>query len=154
MNWLASNIIETILIIGIALLVIEIAVLGFSTFFLFFVGLAAVATSVVMWIGLIPESFVYAVFSVAVFTVVFAMLLWKKLAAMQTDVDTTRASSDLIGHSFVLPSDLKALSSVDEKPDYDFSGVTWKLNSHEDIVKGSVVEVVQIDVGLLTVKAK
>ncbi|MGB3724948.1 MAG: NfeD family protein [Glaciecola sp.] len=154
MNWFASNLIETVLIIGLVLLIIEILVLGFSTFFLFFAGLAAVATSVIMWLGILPETFIYAIFSIACFTAFFALTLWKKLAAIQGDVDHTRATSDLIGHSFVLPVNIVAAAPDSEKPDYQFSGLSWKLSSMEDLNQGDLVEVIQVDVGMLTVQAK
>ncbi|MFT5811071.1 MAG: hypothetical protein ACI9KM_001835, partial [Rubritalea sp.] len=44
MDWLSNNLAQSLIIAGLALLVIEVVVLGFSTFVLFFVGLAAVIT--------------------------------------------------------------------------------------------------------------
>ena len=44
MDWVTANMAESLIIVGLLLLAIEIAVLGFSTFVLFFVGLAAVLT--------------------------------------------------------------------------------------------------------------
>jgi membrane protein implicated in regulation of membrane protease activity len=43
MNWISNNLSESLIIAGLALLVIEVVVLGFSSFVLFFVGLAALA---------------------------------------------------------------------------------------------------------------
>lgn len=154
MNWFADNFVETVLIIGIVLLIVEIVVLGFSTFFLFFAGLAAITTAVIMWFGLIPETTLVAILSIAILTSIFAVLLWKPLAKMQNQVDNTRASSDLIGHSFVLPEDVKGVAAPDKQPRYQFSGLTWQLDAHEDIAKGTLVEVFQVDVGVLLVKAK
>jgi len=154
MTWFANNLIESVLIIGIALLTIEIAVLGFSTFFLFFTGLACVATAVVMWIGFLPEEFLYAVFSVAGFTVLFAVLLWKTLAGLQQDVDNTHVTNDIVGHSFILPDDIDASAALTQKPQYHYSGITWRLDAQQDIAKGSLVEVTQSDVGVLFVKTK
>lgn len=154
MEWFATNLIETVLIIGIVLLIIEIVVLGFSTFFLFFAGLAALATAAIMWLGLLPETVLSAIFAIAGFTALFAILLWKTLSKMQQDVDTTRATSDLIGHSFVLPENVKALATPEQQPSYQFSGLAWKLNAHSDIAKGTLVEVAQVDVGVLLIKAK
>lgn len=154
MNWFANNLIETILILGIILLIVEVAVLGFSTFFLFFVGLAAIATSLLMWANIIPEAFLYGIGSTAAFTLMFAALLWKPMVNMQKSVDNTRATSDLIGHSFVLSDDVIASSPIAEKPSHQFSGVQWRLQSTADINKGSLVEVFQIDVGVLWVKLK
>ena len=41
MNWISNNLSESLIMAGLALLVIEVVILGFSTFVLFFVGLAA-----------------------------------------------------------------------------------------------------------------
>ncbi|MGK0370820.1 MAG: hypothetical protein ACJAW1_001061 [Glaciecola sp.] len=154
MDWFANNLIQTVLVIGIVLLIVEVAVLGFSTFFLLFAGLAAVITSILMWVGLIPETFVYSLVSVSAFTVLFAVLLWKPMVSMQKSVDTTRATSDLVGYTFVLPEDIIVTAPIENKPMYNFSGIQWRLESEADIVKGSVVKVWQIDVGVLWVKPK
>ena len=154
MNWFANNLIETVLILGIILLIVEVAVLGFSTFFLLFAGLAAVATAILMWMGIFPESFLYSIGSISVFTVIFAALLWKPMVNMQKSVDTKRATNDLVGHSFILVDDVKANIPISEKPTYQFSGITWRLQSHADIAKGTLVEVFQLDVGTLWVRAK
>ncbi|MFQ3207258.1 MAG: hypothetical protein ACI9IT_001413 [Glaciecola sp.] len=154
MELFANNLIETILIIGVLLLIIEVVVLGFSTFFLTFAGLAAIATALIMWLGLIPETFPWTISSIAVFTVVFAALLWKKLSKLQNSVDYKRPDSDLVGHTFVLPEDVGAALPMKEKPKYQFSGITWYLSAHEDLVKGTVVEVLRADVGSLLIRAK
>jgi membrane protein implicated in regulation of membrane protease activity len=154
MELFANNLIETILIIGVLLLIVEVVVLGFSTFFLTFTGLAAIATALIMWLGLIPETFPYAISSVAIFTIVFAALLWKRLSKLQNTVDHTRAHSDLVGHTFVLPENVEAALPMKDKPKYQFSGITWYLSAHKDLSKGTLVEVVQADVGSLLIKAK
>lgn len=154
MEWFANNLIETILIIGVVLLIIEIVVLGFSTFFLFFAGLAAIATAAIMWVGLIPETVSWALISTAVFTAVFAALLWRRLYSLQNSVDHKRADSDLIGHTFILSENVEAALPLKEKPLYQYSGVNWYLDALEDIAKGTRVEVVQADVGTLLIKAK
>ncbi|MEQ3651880.1 MAG: NfeD family protein [Glaciecola sp.] len=154
MEWFANNLIESILIIGVVLLIIEIVVLGFSTFFLFFTGLAAIVTALIIWLGLIPETFLSTLISVSAFTLVFALALWKKLSALQNKTDTKRAKSDLIGHSFVLPADIVVALPLAEKPSYQYSGINWQLNALEDLNKGTMVEVIQADVGSLLVKAK
>jgi membrane protein implicated in regulation of membrane protease activity len=154
MEWFANNLIETILIVGIALLIIEIVVLGFSTFYLFFAGIAAIATSAIMWLGLIPETLPWTLISVSVFTAVFAVLLWKRLYNLQNTVDHKRADSDLIGHTFVLTEDVQAALPMKDKPLYQYSGINWYLDAHDDLAKGTLVEVIQADVGLLLIKAK
>lgn len=154
MEWFANNLIETILIVGVVLLIVEIVVLGFSTFFLFFAGLAAIATALIMWIGLIPETFLWSLIAISVFTIVFTVLLWKRLSNLQKNVDHKRADSDLVGHTFVLSQDVEATLPMEQKPQYQYSGISWYLNSHENLSKGTLVVVVQADVGSLLIKAK
>jgi hypothetical protein len=154
MEWFANNFIQAIFIIGVVLLIFEVAVLGFSTFFLFFAGLAAIVSSILMWVGILPATFLYGIASIAVFTFIFALSLWKPMVRMQKTVDKTRASSDLIGYTFVLPEDIVAIAAINDKPLYQFSGVHWRLQSEADVSKGSLVEVSQTDVGVLWVKPK
>ncbi len=149
MNWFSMHLSETLVIIGLVLLGIEILVLGFATFILFFVGLASIITAGLMWLGLIPETYLSALLSVAILTAIDALILWKPLKQMQQHVDTKVATSDLIGHQFVLDADV----SSREHPDYSYSGINWKLTSQVPIAAGSKVKVVAVSVGQMEVSA-
>lgn len=153
MQWFAENMVETYLIIGVALLIIEIAVLGFSTFFLFFAGLGAIVTSLLIWLGVVPDDFFVSLACFAGATAVLALALWKPLAKMQSNVDTTRPQSDIIGHSFILADAVQAAIPKQQQPTYHYSGIDWHLQSEQDLAKGTKVEVVQTDVGTLWIKA-
>jgi membrane protein implicated in regulation of membrane protease activity len=148
MDW-AFNLAESLLILGILLLVIEVAVLGFSTFVLFFVGCAAVVTAGLLYVGIIPDSWLSAMFSTGLLTGVSAVLLWKPLKNMQTQVDTTKVKGDLVGHSFILVEDV----APELTPEYHYSGIDWKLKANEYLVAGTQVEVTQADVGVFHIKA-
>jgi len=154
MQWFAENMIEALLFIGVVLLIIEIAVLGFSTFFLFFAGLGAVFTSILMWVGLIPESFLSALICLALSTATFALILWKPFSKMQNKVDSKRPISDLVGHTFVLPESITASSALEQQPIYQYSGIDWRLQAKHDLHKGTLVSVTQADVGALWVEEK
>lgn len=149
MEWAFNNLAETLLIIGIALLAIEIVVLGFSTFVLFFVGAAAVVTSGLLYIGLIPDSMLAALLCTAIITAISAALLWKPLKNMQAKVDTTKAKGDLVGHRFILVEDV----APEMTPIYRYSGIDWKLKANEHLVSGTKVEVTEADVGVFYIKA-
>jgi membrane protein implicated in regulation of membrane protease activity len=149
MDWAINNSAESLLILGILLLVIEVAVLGFSTFVLFFVGCAAVVTAGLLYVGIIPDTWLSAMFSTGVLTALSAVLLWKPLKNMQTKVDTTKAKGDLVGHSFILVEDV----APELTPLYHYSGIDWKLNASEHLVAGTQVEVIQADVGVFHIKA-
>jgi membrane protein implicated in regulation of membrane protease activity len=149
MDWAFNNLAESLLILGILLLVIEVAVLGFSTFVLFFVGCAAIVTAGLLLIGIVPDTMLAALLSTGVLTALSAILLWKPLKNMQTQVDTTKAKGDLVGHSFVLVEDV----APELIPIYRYSGIDWKLNATEHINAGTKVEVVEAAVGVFYIKA-
>jgi membrane protein implicated in regulation of membrane protease activity len=149
MDWAFDNLAESLLILGILLLVIEAAIFGFSTFVLFFVGCGAVVTAALLYAGIIPESGVAAMLSMGLLSAFLAVLLWKPLKTMQTQVDTTKAKGDLVGHSFVLVEDV----APELTPEYHYSGIGWKLKSSEHLVAGTKVEVTQADVGIFHIKA-
>ena len=149
MQWAFNNLAESLLIIGILLLVIEVAVLGFSTFVLFFVGCAALVTSGLLYVGIIPDTLLAAMLSTGVLTALSAVLLWKPLKNMQTKVDKTQAKGDLVGHCFLLLEDV----SPELMPKYRYSGINWKLKASEYLAAGTQVEVTQADVGVFHIKA-
>ena len=149
MDWAFNNLAESLLILGILLLVIEVAVLGFSTFALFFVGCGAVLTSGLLYAGIIPDTSLSAMFSMGVLTALSAVLLWKPLKNMQTKVDKTQAKGDLVGHCFLLLEDV----SPELMPKYRYSGINWKLKASEYLAAGTQVEVTQADVGVFHIKA-
>jgi membrane protein implicated in regulation of membrane protease activity len=150
MDWMLENLVESLLIIGLLLLAIEILVLGFSTFVLFFIGLASIATAGIIYMGLIPDSFLSALMSLSVFSTLFALLLWRPLKKMQTKVDTKQADNDLVGHSFVIDQAV----SPNTPGKYRYSGIDWSLRSSESIDAGSLVEVTRTEVGVFHIQPK
>ena len=150
MDWVAANMAESLIILGLVLLAIEIAVLGFSTFVLFFVGLAAVITGVLFYINAIPESMLSAMLSIGIFTALLAVSLWKPMKSLQGQVETKKVSSDLVGHSFILIENVAPGLS----PTYRYSGIDWTLISSETLNAGTTVEVIDVAVGSFTIKEK
>ncbi|WP_371193977.1 NfeD family protein [Glaciecola sp. SC05] len=149
MTWFNEHYAETLLVIGIVILAIEVVVLGFSTFFLFFIGLATVVTAGLMYFGIVPETWLASLMSISVFTAFFALLLWRKLKSLQSKVDNKRADNDIVGHSFVCPKDIDPLLPLHELPTYNYSGISWRLMSEVPIKAGDRVAVKQTDVGIL-----
>ena len=148
MEWASNNLAQSLLVLGLALLALEIAVLGFSTFVLFFVGLAAAVTGILLYVGLIPDTVLSAALSVGLLTALAAVVLWKPLKKLQSKVDKTKAKSDLVGHSFVLTEAVSPTLS----PKYRYSGIDWKLISSETLAVGTKVEVNEVDVGVFYIK--
>ena len=143
MGWVLNNLAESLLILGIVLLAIEIVVLGFSSFVLFFVGCAAVATAGLLYVGIIPDTMLAAMFSTGLLAALSAFLLWKPLKGMQANVDTGKVKSDLVGHRFILVEDVTPELTLK----YHYSGIDWKLITTDNLVAGTRVEVIQVDVG-------
>ena len=150
MNWISNNLSEFLIMAGLALLVIEVVVLGFSTFVLFFVGLAAVVAGGLMTIGVVPDSMLSALFSVGVLTALSAMLLWRPLKSMQSNVESKKVTSDLVGHSFILADAV----SMTKNPVYRYSGIDWNLSSEQELSAGTLVKVTGVAVGKFIVQAK
>jgi inner membrane protein len=150
MNWFSEHFATTLIVLGFALLAAEVAVFGFSVFILFLVGLACVVTGALMAVGLFPATTVVAFGAVAFFSIVFAVTLWKPLKRMQNSGITHEVNGDFIGHSFVLSADVSATQQAAHR----LSGVEWKVVANTAITAGTLVEVVKVDVGELTVKIK
>ena len=150
MNWINNNLFESLIIAGLALLVIEVVVLGFSTFVLFFVGLAALIAGGLMAFGVVPNSMFSALSSVGVLTALLAMLLWRPLKSMQGKVESKKVTSDLVGHSFILNESV----SMTKNPAYRYSGIEWSLSSEQELLAGTLVEVTGVAVGKFIVQAK
>lgn len=149
MDWLLNNLAESLLALGFLLLAIEVGIMGFTTFVLFFVGIAAIITAGLMFAGIIPETSLSMLLSVAIISAVDAALLWKPLKNMQNKVDHHKAQGDLVGHRFTLSADV----SHNNNPAYHYSGINWKLVSQQPISAGTEVEVVEAEVGVFHIKA-
>ena len=150
MQWATNNFASLLIFAGLALLAIEMLVLGFSVFILFFIGLACLVSGFGMLIGLLPATMIAAFGSVGILSLVFAAVLWKPLKKLQNSGDAHTVRGDFIGHSFVLE---QAVSST-EHGRHRHSGIEWKVRSDSMIPAGVEVEVIKAEVGLLTVAAK
>jgi membrane protein implicated in regulation of membrane protease activity len=100
-------------------------------------------------VGVIPDTWLSAMLSTGLFTGLSAVLLWKPLKKMQTQVDTTKVKGDLVGHRFILVEDV----APGLTPEHHYSGINWKLVANEYLGAGTKVEVTQVDVGVFHIKA-
>lgn len=138
----------TVLIfLGLAMLAIEVGVLGFSVMVLFFIGVGCLATGLLMLVNVIPETMVGALAGSGVMSLVAAVGLWKPLKRLQDKSEHKQVTSDLIGHRFTLDSNV----SSEQPGQVSFSGVTWQVSSDTPISSGTKVEIIRINVGKLTV---
>jgi len=145
-----SDYLPTLLIFaGLAMLAIEVGVLGFSIMILFFLGLGSLATGLLMLISVVPQTLGAALLGSGLLSLVAAVGLWKPLKNLQNSTDSKSVTSDLIGYTFELDTDISPSSPGQVK----FSGIDWKVITDSDIKAGTEVEVNHTAVGVLTVKA-
>lgn len=152
-DYIVSHQSEFWLAFGFALLVIE-AVTGFSVGIFLFAGLGALTTGGLMGAGLLPETWLAGISSTGISSGVITALLWKQLKKLQGDHPIEKDnSSDLIGHEFVVESDITR-----SKPGLThYSGISWKVEIEKDagvdiITAGQTVTVSSVEVGVFKVK--
>lgn len=133
---------------GLAMLAIEVGVLGFSIMILFFIGLGCLATGLLMLINVIPQTLSAALLGSGLLSLAAAVGLWKPLKNLQNTTESKSVTSDLIGYTFELDTDVSPSSPGQVK----FSGIIWKVISDSDIKAGTEVEVRHTAVGVLTVE--
>jgi inner membrane protein len=150
MEWISNNLANVLIIIGLGLLAIEVGVLGFSVMVLFFIGLGCLLSGILVFVGVLPETVVSALTSVAILSFLSAVVLWKPLKKLQNEVVESDVKGDLIGHSFILEKDI----SSQEHGVHNYSGIEWKIKSDDPISAGTEVEVIRADVGEFKVAVK
>ena len=138
---------QWLFMLGVGLLVVEIAFLGFATFVLFFVGLAMLATGGLMAVEILPQTINSAVIAVSLLSIGSAFLLWKPLKNLQSSSEDGDIEVGIVGHRFQLETDI----SPDQPGEHAYSGITWKVVTDQTIAKAVHVKVVKADVGQLTV---
>lgn len=148
MSWFLENLPQILLVAGLALLIMDALIFGFSTFIFTFLGGSLLITGVTMWLGLLPATWVAAVWSNALVTTALALLLWKPLRRLQNQPTTTAIHNDFARQQWLLAEDvdMQGLST------HAYSGVQWKLKSEQPISAGTLVEVFKSDVGVLWVR--
>ena len=150
MDFITQNLPQTLMVIGIVALIIEVAVLGLSTFILLFFGLSLFLTGLLMSFGILPDSLTTALWSNTVVTAGLAVALWKPLKQMQNRVDKKQVNSDFAELTFVLTSDVTEQGLTT----HQYSGISWKLKSEQPIIAGTEVVVTKKEVGVMWVTPK
>lgn len=139
---------QVFIVVGLILLVIEVLILGFSTFFLFFIGIGMIASGLLMAIGLLPEVLFNAVLSTAIIATLVALVGWKPMKNMQNKVEPKHVNNDMFGHQFVLTDELTIGRTITHR----YSGIDWQVKAKEPLAAGTEVRIIGIEVGILTVE--
>ncbi len=148
MYYIFSHLAQTLIVLGLILLAIEILVLGFSTFVLFFIGIATIASGILMAVEIIPETLLSALLATAIIAALLALFGWKPMKRMQNRVELTQVHNDMIGHRFVLPEALTIGQSITHR----YSGIDWQVKAKEPLPAGTEVKIISMEVGILTVE--
>ena len=77
MEFITQNLPQTLMVLGVLALIIEVAVLGLSTFILLFFGLSLFITGLLMSMGILADSMTTALWSNTLITAAISILLWK-----------------------------------------------------------------------------
>ena len=134
-------------IIGIGLLVIEIAFFGFATFVLFFVGIAMLIVGALMAFGVLPVGIDIAIGAVSLLSISGAVLLWKPMKKIQSSKEAAKVEVGFVGHQFQVQTDI----APDLPGTYTYPGIAWTVVSDTAIQRFTQVQVIKADVGQLTV---
>ncbi|BFM13379.1 hypothetical protein R50072_35320 [Simiduia litorea] len=152
MDYIASHQAEFWLVAGVALLALEVLI-GFAAGVFLFAGLGALASGLLMLVGILPETWIAGISATGVSAGVLAALLWQPLKKLQANaVPEKDNSSDLVGHEFVLTTDV----SLTVPGQLQYSGVSWRIVLDpacglKELSAGQTVKVSSVDVGVFKV---
>lgn len=150
MSWLAENLSNVLIAAGIGALIVDMVFFGFGTFILIFLGGSLLISGLAMLVGILPSTMDAALWSNAILTAILGVVLWKPLRRIQNKNGSKQITNDFASDPFVLKQDV----DIQGLTEHMYSGVRWKLRSHQPISQGTLVEVVKVEVGSLWVKAK
>ena len=135
-------------ILGLILLIIDLLFIGVNV--LVFIGLGAISTSLIAFLGVFPENdstFMYLIGVWGISSAAITALLWKPMKALQNKTYKSDTSSDIIGKNLKITS--PTTKTVEGK--VRFSGVDWNAKADPDFIrendileKGMEVEVTQV----------
>lgn len=148
--WIFENTAQALMAIGLGLAAIDMLAFGFASLFMTLIGLAMVITGALIFFGVINDSTSGILLSIAVTSVILGGLLWKPLKRLQESKSKSKVHSDLTGMHLTLDQDV----TPEHPGSYHYSGIDWKLVSTESLTAGTDVEVVDLQVGVMKIKAK
>lgn len=138
-------------LIALLLVIFEVVFFGFGTLFLIYAAIGCIVTSLGMYLGLLPQTIMTAVLSVALIAGISALCLWKSLKKLQQSKRSIDDQPNVFkGVKFVLKEELRANCPVRHR----YSGIEWDIHlasGEESLPAGTKVEVVKAAVGQLVV---
>ena len=140
--------------LGFLLLGLEILVFGFTTIVMFFAGLGAITTGLLMKVGVLDLTWTAGIACFGISSGIYSVILWKPFQRIQNNISSEQVeSSDMVGLEFVIETDITSLNAGSTK----YSGIDWKVEIDksagvDSLSKGQRVSVVTVDVGVFRVK--
>ena len=137
--------------LGALALIVELLVLGMSTIILFMLGIGALATGTLMYMGVLGEGWLLGTAVTGIIAFAAGVLLWKPLKRYQeAEVPRSGESSDFLGMEFTLSS----LLDVENTSTHQFSGVSWRVelareDQEKSLAAGDRVRVVALHLSLI-----
>ena len=147
-SYINQNLVQLLVVGGLLILVIEIIILGLSTFILFVIGTSAILTGLVIAMGLIPAELSYATVSFLVTSCMVWLISRPLFQYMKNEFNPVNGNKELIGHRFTLPEDLTIGQSIT----LHYLGTDWQVSAREAIFLGLEVEIIKVMAGKLTVR--
>lgn len=146
--FLHNHQVEFWIALGAVALIVELTILGASSFVLIFVGLGALATGALMGLGLLPEQWVAGAGAFGGLSCLMGVALWRPLRRFsEGDKPSPGQSSDFLGLRFTLSEPLGPGGTVKVR----YSGVSWDLLCpslpEEGLKPGEEVVVVGVEPG-------
>lgn len=150
MVWVIEHFSQVMMALGIFLLVLEVAVFGFATLILLFIGLAIFLSGLMMQLGWLNETVNTALWSSSLLSIGLALVLWKPFRLLQNSSPTQSMESDFARLTFRLSGDVDMAS---DNVVYPYSGIEWKVKSEKPLKQGQLVRVVKTEVSVFWVEA-
>jgi len=152
-DYLVKHQTEFWLALGFVFLALEV-IMGFSSGIFLFTGLGSILTGGLMFLGILPQTWLAGMASTGISSGLITLLLWSPMKKLQGNEPVAKDnSSDLIGHTFTLQSELtRNITGTTQ-----YSGITWKVQldpetAVDKIEAGKKVAVTSVEVGLFWVK--
>lgn len=123
--------------------VIELSIMGLSGPLLFF-ALASFGTGILVSVGFI-DGWKSEILTVGLLTAVIAVVLWKPLKSLQNSKRNTDDSSDMIGLTVLVSSEINSTSGS-----IRYSGIDWQARLADEVNVESINEQSQCQIVAIT----
>tara|TARA_S200000501_G_scaffold258442_1_gene242169 strand:- start:903 stop:1352 length:450 start_codon:yes stop_codon:yes gene_type:complete len=144
---LSTDFSSIIIGLGVLCFIVEALAFGFSLVVLASFGLSLIVTGLLMNFGFISSSMGVSFSVIGILTILITAVLWVPLKKLGQTTRHEAVASDLVGHRFRIDTDL----TIGENLAHRYSGVDWMAKGITHIEAGSMVEVKQVEVGVLWV---